>query len=81
MRTNEARAGHSAGSACHRVLARIRHVLPSIPEVGAVCGKAARTDLCGGREVTRVPTAKVAHFRCWHLADVEPETGDVCLVE
>jgi hypothetical protein len=26
--------------------------------VGAVCGKAARTDLCGGREVTRVPTAK-----------------------
>ena len=31
--------------------------LPSRPEVGAVCGKAARTDLCGGREVTRVPTA------------------------
>ena len=28
------------------------------PEVGAVCGKAARTDLGGGREVTRVPTAK-----------------------
>src|SRR5688572_6906080 len=28
-----------------------------IPEVGAVCGKAARTDLCGGREATRVPTA------------------------
>src|SRR6266542_3328499 len=25
--------------------------------MGAVCGKAARTDLCGGREVTRVPTA------------------------
>jgi hypothetical protein len=22
--------------------------LPSLPEVGAVCGKAARTDLCGG---------------------------------
>ena len=33
-------------------------LLPSLPEVGAVCGKAARTDLCGGREVTRVPTAK-----------------------
>jgi hypothetical protein len=32
--------------------------LPSGPEVGAVCGKAARTDLCGGREATRVPTAK-----------------------
>ena len=28
--------------------------------MGAVCGKAARTDLCGGREVTRVPTAKCA---------------------
>src|SRR6266704_2099413 len=26
-------------------------------KVGAVCGKAARPDLCGGREVTRVPTA------------------------
>ena len=33
--------------------------LPSGPEVGAVCGKAACTDLCGGREVTRVPTAKL----------------------
>jgi hypothetical protein len=33
-------------------------LLPSIPEVGAVCGKAACTDLCGGREATRVPTAK-----------------------
>jgi hypothetical protein len=38
-----------------RVLARIRNLLPSIPEVGVVCGKAARTDLGGGREVTRVP--------------------------
>jgi hypothetical protein len=37
-----------------QALERIRHT----PEVGAVCGKAARTDLCGGREVTRVPTAK-----------------------
>src|SRR3984893_3334996 len=26
-------------------------------KVGAVCGKAARPDLCGGREVTRVSTA------------------------
>src|SRR5712691_5191718 len=32
---------------------------PVGPEVGAVCGQAARTDLCGGREETRVPTAKV----------------------
>src|SRR2546430_15435102 len=28
-------------------------------KVGAVCGKAARPDLCGGREVTRVPTATI----------------------
>ena len=27
------------------------------PEVRAVCGRAACTDLCGGREATRVPTA------------------------
>src|SRR5205823_4036968 len=27
------------------------------PKVGAVCGKAARTVLCGGRPVTGVPTA------------------------
>jgi hypothetical protein len=31
--------------------------LPSIPKMRAVCGKAARTDLSGGREATRVPTA------------------------
>src|ERR1700681_2596260 len=29
------------------------------PKVGAVCPNWARTDLCGGREVTRVPTAIV----------------------
>lgn len=28
-----------------------------IPEAGAVCGNSARTDLCGGRRVTSVPTA------------------------
>src|ERR1700738_2656463 len=35
-------------------------------KVGAVCGKAARPDLCGGREVTRVPTAtaRVSLLRC-----------------
>src|SRR5262249_13117936 len=33
-----------------------------IPEVGAVCGSSARTDLCGGRSVTGVPTAI---RRCW----------------
>src|SRR5258708_28911023 len=38
-------------------LVGIRRAFAVGPEVGAVCGKAARTDLCGGREVTRVPTA------------------------
>ena len=33
------------------------------PKVGAVCLNWARTDLCGGREVTRVPTAKAAGRR------------------
>ena len=28
-----------------------------IPEAGAVCGNSARTDLCGGRGETSVPTA------------------------
>jgi len=32
------------------------------PKVGAVCGKAARTDLCGGPGAIRVPTA-TAHDR------------------
>src|SRR6266849_10803660 len=33
------------------------------PEVGAVCGKAARTDLCGGRGAISVPTATVTSIR------------------
>ena len=57
-----------------QALARIRQrYCRHIPEVGAVCGKAARTDLGGGREVTRVPTAKkqfaaLAHSRLGHIA-------------
>ena len=43
-----------------QALERIRQICRHTPKVGAVCGKAARTDLCGGREVTRVPTAKAA---------------------
>jgi hypothetical protein len=40
--------------------ARVSQALERIRQAFAVthvCGKAARTDLCGGREVTRVPTA------------------------
>ena len=42
----------SLGSIC-------RHV----SEIGAVSGKAACTDLCGGRRVTTVPTATRADIR------------------
>ena len=35
------------------------------PEVGAVCGKAARTVLCGGRSAMSVPTA--SQFRAFTL--------------
>ena len=42
-------------------LERIRRTASTLrrhpPEVGAVCGKAARTDLCGGRSAMSVPTA------------------------
>src|SRR5712671_4911992 len=36
---------------------RVRKHLTVRPEVGAVCEKDACPDLCGGREVTCVPTA------------------------
>jgi hypothetical protein len=38
-----------------------RSLLRQTPEVGAVCGKSARTDLCGGRPARAVPTATPAH--------------------
>src|SRR5260370_22924756 len=43
------------------------------PKVGAVCPNWARTHLCGGRDVTRVPTAIVAgrgsNWRFWPNSD------------
>jgi hypothetical protein len=42
-------------------------------KVGAVCGKAARPDLCGGREVTRVPTATWAEGRSERFAEIARE--------
>src|SRR5882757_7459849 len=44
---------------------RVREHLTVRPEVGAVCEKDACPDLCGGREVTCVPTATA-----WHNAGV-----------
>jgi hypothetical protein len=50
------------------------------PKVGAVCPNWARTDLCGGREVTRVPTAKVglepAKGSSWRKAVVRKQSLD-----
>src|SRR5258707_6790409 len=66
----EGNAGqHSTCRAQYRVsvspaLERIRHVRRQTPEVGAVCGKAARTVLCGGRSAMSVPTATA-----WHNAN------------
>src|SRR5437870_6232504 len=39
---------------------------PVGPEAGAVCGKAACTDLCGGRSVMSVPTATDREIRGVH---------------
>jgi hypothetical protein len=50
------RVGRSAGVGAP-IAGLLRVVDPPSPKVGAVCGKAARTDLSGGREATRVPTA------------------------
>src|SRR6266699_2436119 len=59
--------GAEAHTARRENIAKRRHA----PEVGAVCPNWARTDLCGGREVTRVPTAnkrtsREAHRFTWH---------------
>jgi hypothetical protein len=58
------RPGHRAGSACRSwrraCVKRLRPPLRQQPEVGAVCGNAARTDLCGGPPARAVPTATAA---------------------
>ena len=40
-----------------QALDRVRQTCRQLPKVGAVCGNAARTVLCGGRPVMGVPTA------------------------
>ncbi len=42
-----------------------------IPEAGAVCGNSARTDLCGGRGVTSVPTATATGFSLRHTQRIK----------
>ena len=55
--TDDAAGGRLASETDHPPSLAERSLRRHTPEVGAVCGKAARTVLCGGREVTRVPTA------------------------
>src|SRR5208282_258011 len=43
------------------------------PKVGAVCGKAARTDLCGGTGATRFPTA-ITEYKGAAVA-ISPSSG------
>jgi hypothetical protein len=58
--------GNADRQSTHRTPSRVRvsqaleccgKQLPFGPEVRAVCGKAASTDLCGGRSAMSVPTA------------------------
>ena len=52
-----------------KMLARIRQHIVAVDTQG---GKAARTDLCGGCEVTRIPTATNLHVACcMHSRDVQ----------
>ena len=46
-----------------------------IPEAGAVCGNSARTDLCGGRGVTSVPTATQVPARDAGTTAKRPDCG------
>src|SRR5262249_38994517 len=53
IRTSKARTGLRTRLACHRRWSIYGNLRRHIPEAGAVCGKAARTDLGGGRAMKR----------------------------
>src|SRR5246127_2651120 len=46
-----------------QALGRIRQISPSITRGGSRMHQGARTDLCGGRGATRVPTATEPKYR------------------
>src|SRR5271167_2378590 len=56
-----------------------RKVLPSLSEVGAGCGKAARPDLCGGAGATRFPTAMLSWNVIFHgtMGDVGRRLAEI----
>ena len=49
--------------------------------MGAVCGSSARTDLCGGRPVTRVPTAiiNIRHTPSYQGGELIEKAGSALL--
>ena len=53
MGTDDAAGGRLASETDHPPSLAERSLCRHTPEVGAVCGKAARTVLCGGRAVKR----------------------------
>ena len=57
MDTDDAAGGRLAPEAAHPPSLAERSLRRHTPKVEAVCGKAARTALCGGRSVMSVPTA------------------------
>jgi hypothetical protein len=65
MRTSKARTGLRARLACQRRWSVYGKTRRHTPKAGAVCGKAARTDLGGGRAMKRMslPLRPFEHVR------------------
>src|SRR5436309_11608946 len=68
MGTDDAVGGRLASETEHPPSLAERSLRRHTPEVGAVCGKAARTVLCGGRSVMGVPTASAAYVNARNAA-------------
>ena len=66
--TDDAAGGRLAPETDHPSSLAERSLCRHTPEVGAVCGKAARTVLCGGRAMKRtsLPLLRRADVRVWH---------------
>src|SRR4051794_25049979 len=64
IRTSKARTGLRTRLACHRRWSVYGNLCRHTPEAGAVCGKAARTDLGGGRAMkcTSLPLLERREF-------------------
>src|SRR5919198_5967474 len=65
MRTGKARTGLRTRLACHMRWSVYGNLCRHTPEAGAVCGKAARTDLGGGRAMKRTSLPLRAPAASW----------------